>query len=287
MLRLLIGPAGSGKTAAVLAEIRGRVLEKKPGALLLVPEQYSHEAERELCARCGDTVSRYAEVLSFTGLSRRVLQRQGGGAQPLLDKGGRLLCMALALSGVGAQLKVYGAARRSAELPSLLLGAVDEFKSAGVTAEALHGAAAACEGYLADKLGDAALVLEAYDAVVANGRADPADRLTLLADKLAESGFGPDDAVYIDGFIDFTQQERAVLRALLKRGADVTVCLTLDDPYGESEIFALSRRAARGLLGCALTSGQQNDVICVPYFRYSSSCIFHVKFVEIDVRKQR
>ncbi len=260
MLRLLIGPAGSGKTAAVLGEIRERVLAQKPGSLLLVPEQYSHEAERELCAACGDTLSRWAEVMSFTGLARRVLQRQGGGAQPLLDKGGRLLCMALALSGVGGQLRVYGAARRSAELPGLLLGAVDEMKTAGVTAEALHAAAAACDGYLSDKLGDAALVLEAYDAVIANGRADPADRLTLLAAKLADSDFGPDSAVYVDGFIDFTQQERAVIRALLKKGVELTVCLTLDELRGENEIFALSRRAAQELAACARELGIESRV---------------------------
>ena len=255
MLRLLIGPAGTGKTSAVLEEIRRRVLEKKPGALLLVPEQYSHEAERELCLRCGDTLSRYAEVLSFTALARRVLQRQGGAATPVLDKGGRLLCMSVALSGVGSRLRVYGAARRSAELPGLLLGAVDEFKSAGVSVEALHAAASACEGYLGDKLTDAALGLEAYEAVVANGRADPADRLDLLAEKLAESELGPDSAVYVDGFIDFTQQERRVIRALLEKGAELTVCLTLDTLEGESEIFALSRRAARGLIACAKELG--------------------------------
>ena len=260
MLRLLIGPAGTGKTAAVLAEIRERVLDEKPGAVLLVPEQYSHEAERELCAACGDTLSRYAEVLSFTGLARRVLQKQGGGAQPLLDKGGRLLCMALALQSVGPHLKVYGAARRSAELPSLLLGAVDEMKTAGVTAGALHGAAAACEGYLADKLGDAALVLEAYDAVVSNGRADPADRLDLLAEKLAGSEYGPSDHFYIDGFIDFTKQERGVIRALLKTGAELTVCLTLDALASDNEVFDLSRRAARELLGCAGELGVETRV---------------------------
>ena len=255
MLRLLTGPAGTGKTAAAMEEIARLVREQKPGTLLLVPEQYSHEAERELCRRCGDSMSRYAEVFSFTGLARRLLSSHGGAALPYLDQGGRLLCMALALDGVGARLKLYGSSRRHAELPALLLGAVDEMKTAGVTAGDLSAAAESCGGVLGDKLSDASLILEAYDAVVSNGHADPADRLDVLAGLLPQCGFGPEDHIYIDGFIDFTHQERAVIRSLLQTGAEVTVCLTLDALDSDKEIFALSRRAARQLLDTARELG--------------------------------
>ena len=255
MLRLLIGPAGTGKTAAAMEEIAQLVRAQKRGTLLLVPEQYSHEAERELCRRCADSMSRYAEVFSFTGLARRLLASHGGAAQPVLDQGGRLLCMALALDGVGARLKLYGASRRRAELPGLLLGAVDELKTAGVTAEALTAAAVSCGGVLGDKLTDTALILEAYDAVVSNGHADPTDRLDLLAAILNQCGLGADNHIYIDGFIDFTHQERAVISALLRSGAEVTVCLTLDSLASDNEIFALSRRAARQLLAAARELG--------------------------------
>ena len=258
MLRLIIGRAGSGKTAAVIAEIARSVAEGRGGSLLIVPEQYSHEAERELCERCGDRLSLYAEVFSFTGLARRVLQQQGGLAVPWLDKGGRLLCMALALDRIGSRLRLYGAAARRVELQSALLAAVDECKSASITAEQLLAASMQTEGELADKLADLALVLESYDAVVASGHADPTDRLDLLAEKLPRSGIGPDNRVYLDGFIDFTRQEQSVIRALLATGAELTVCFTLDDPDSDDEVFALSRLAARrlcamaGELGCAV-----------------------------------
>ena len=125
MLRLFTGRAGTGKTAAVINEIHTAVLEKQGRRLLIVPEQYSHEAERELCRVCGDSMSLYAEVMSFTGLARRIASQQGGGAAPYLDKGGRLLCMALALDGAASRLRVYGSAGRRAETQSALLAAVD------------------------------------------------------------------------------------------------------------------------------------------------------------------
>ena len=245
MLRLFTGKAGTGKTAAVISEIDAFVRRGRGGSMLIVPEQYSHEAERELCRRCGDSLSLYAEVFSFTGLARRIMSRQGGAAASMLDKGGRMLCMALALDQVCSRLKVYGAARRKAELQGMLLSAVDELKSAGVSAEALLSAGERCGGALGDKLCDMALVLEAYGAIVANGHADPADRLDVLATQIADSDIGPENHIYIDGFIDFTHQELNVIRALMKKGAELTVCLTVDELQGDNEIFELSRRAGR------------------------------------------
>ena len=244
MLRFVIGRAGAGKTAALIREIRENMLRGAGGNILLVPEQYSHEAERELCRVCGDSLSLYAEVLSFSGLARSLETKRGGAAAPWLDQGGRMLCMALALQSIGARLRVYGAAQRRPEMQAMLLKAVDELKAARIGASQLYAAAAECPDGLGDKLKDLALVLDAFDAVAANGRADPADRLTMLSDTIDAGGLDRSAKVFVDGFIDFTRQEQEVLCAMLRQGIQLTVCLTLDDLYGENEIFALSRRAA-------------------------------------------
>ena len=257
MLRLILGKAGAGKTAAVIEEIRRAVAARRGGCILLVPEQYSHEAERELCRVCGDSLSLYGEVFSFTGLARRLTQLQGGGAALSLDKGGRLLCMALALSAVGSRLRLYTAAERKAELQEMLLSAVDELKSAKVSPEQLEQAALSCPDGLGDKLHDLALIAAAYDAAVANGHADPADRLDLLASQIESSDFGPETRIYVDGFIDFTRQEQAVLEALLRRDVQLTVCLTVDELSSDSEIFALSRVACRRLIAAAKELGRE------------------------------
>ena len=89
MLTLILGKAGTGKTAAVINEINAAVQRGDGKRMLIVPEQYSHEAERELCRACGDRLSLYAEVFSFTGLARRLMSQLGGGAAQYLDKGGR------------------------------------------------------------------------------------------------------------------------------------------------------------------------------------------------------
>lgn len=261
MLRLLIGKAGSGKTAAVIEEIKNNVEHGIGGSIMLVPEQYSHEAERELCRVCGDRLSLYAEVLSFTGLARKLAAKQGGTAAPWLDKGGRLLCMALALKNVSSRLKVYSAASKKAEMQTELLKALDELKAAGIGAERLAEAAGCCDDILGEKLSDLSLISESYDAVVSNGRADPSDRLTVLAEQIDKSGFDRNTHVYVDGFVDFTHQEMCVLTALLRCGAELTVCLTVDSMDGSNEIFELSRRAGRKLLAAAEELGQSKTII--------------------------
>ena len=264
MLHLLYGPAASGKTDLLMGRIRTAVAARTPGQVLLVPEQYSHEAERALCAACGDSLSLYAEVLSFTGLARRVAAETGAGEAPLLDQGGRLLCMALALSQMAPRLRLFGEAARRPQMQQTLLGAVDELKTACVTPDALEATAARCPGYLGDKLRDLALVLAAYDAVTAQGHADPTDRLTRLAERIPTSTLGRTGHFYLDGFTDYTRQELAVVRALLTAGADVTVCLTLDQPSGGSEIFGAARRTARVLLDMADDCGVQAAVESCP-----------------------
>ena len=57
MLRILYGRTHSGKTRRLFAELTARAAEGETGLWLLVPEQLSHQAERELC-RQGVTPSR-------------------------------------------------------------------------------------------------------------------------------------------------------------------------------------------------------------------------------------
>ena len=246
MLELILGRAGTGKTGRIMDAVAGRVARQESGAVLIVPEQYSHEAERELCRRCGDTACLYAEVLSFTRLAARAEASAGRPQGQLLSAGGRLLCMTLALDAVGERLRVYGQARRRAELQSRLLDAVDTLKAACISPEVLERAAERCYPALGDKLRDLALILAGYDAVAANGYLDPGDRLTRLGEALEQGDFAPAGPVYVDGFTDFTRQEFRILSGLLAQGVEMTVCLTCDRET-DSELFYVTRSAVAAL----------------------------------------
>ena len=91
MVKLILGRAGRGKSDAVIRAMAQSPAERTQ--ILIVPEQYSHQAERRLCAAGGNSMSLRGEVLTFTRLASRVFASAGGLAAPTLDGGGRLLAM--------------------------------------------------------------------------------------------------------------------------------------------------------------------------------------------------
>ncbi len=251
MLELILGRAKTGKTAGVYESIRAAVAEKRPGSVLLVPEQYSHEAERELLQTCGDTLSLYGEVLSFSRLADRVEAELGFGGQRALDKGGRVLALVLALDAVGSRLRVYGSARRTSALQQSLLNAIDECRGCCLGAEELEALAAGRSDALGDKLRDLSLILDAYEAVTQRSGLDPADRLEKLCEKLPESRYAR-CRFYIDGFTYLNAREKRVVEVLLRSGAEVRVCLTCEGFEESHEIFEPARRSACALRDLSL-----------------------------------
>lgn len=250
MLKLIMGRVGTGKTAAVLANIKTRA-EKGGRSILIVPEQYSHDAERQLCAHCGNSVTLQAEVLSFSALARRVFSVSPGHGEQPLSNGGRLLVMELAFASVADHLSTFSAIRRRADFLSGLVKLRDELSQAVLTPAMLTQASMGAGAALESKVRDLSLILEAYPAFIPTGYYDPADRLNELAKLVAASSVVGDAAVYIDGFNDFTAQQFAVVEALLSTGTDMTVCLNCQGLEDEGMLFASARRTAAQLMRLA------------------------------------
>jgi len=224
-----------------MQEIKQRMSKGEFDMFLIVPEQYSHNAERQLCAVCGDTLSLHAEVLSFTRLCSHILSETGGASLQTLDATGQILAMYRALESVSSMLKVYNLKRMHTEVLERLLEAVKEFKSLNITPQMLQNAANQVSNPLSDKLCDLSLIFDAYDAILKTYGGDAADRLTLLADKITESSFGKAGHIFFDGFNDFTVQELCVIEELLRKGANITVSITCD-MNNVGEIFELPYR---------------------------------------------
>ena len=244
MLTLITGRAGTGKTSFVMNDIKRRMEAGERGLLLIVPEQYSHDAERQLCAVCGNSLSLHGEALSFTRLCARVFSEAGGAPQRILDTGGQMLVMYHAIESVASKLSIYGKTGIRTELVNELLETVRELKSFGFSPLILEKTALRASTALGRKLSDLALILGAYESILHIHGADPSDRLNLLAEYIGESCVGDSGHIYFDGFNDFTVQEFRVVRELIRKNTDVTICLTLD--ADDAEIVAAVAAGAAG-----------------------------------------
>ena len=263
MLTLLTGTDRTGLTANVFSQIKAHADAGVSGQILIVPEQFSHEAERRLCSSGGDSISRFAEVLSFSRLSDRLATVCGGAARLYLDKGGQLLAMALAAEQIASRIKYYSAVLRKPEFLSDLLRMIGEFQSYCLLPDMLLEAAKYVEGEFSVKLEELGLLYEAYLAVCTHVAADPADKLTRLNSALSDGDWLDGRTVYVDGFSDFTGAELAVLETILlgcrhlvitvPSGPDDTV---LDRP-ARSQIMQLQRMAERLECACQVESVAQ------------------------------
>lgn len=255
MLHLLLGKDWTENRDVILDRIAADVRRKQGGRILMVPELISHETERKLCAAAGDTASRYAEVLTFTRLARRVADTMGSAAQECLDNGGRVVAMAAAARQLSSRLKAYAAVETKPEFLTGLIDGVDEFKRCCITSADLKRAAEETDGSLAQKLEELALLMEAYDSLCSRGRRDPRDQMTWVLEQLEQGTFGEEHVFYIDGFPDFTRQHLAILEHLIRVSPSVTVSLNCDQVASPLLAFEKAGSTASQLLNCARRAG--------------------------------
>lgn len=255
MLTLVYGKDWTANRSYILNMLAKDVADCKPNRILLVPELISHDTERRLCAAAGDTCSRYAEVVSFSRLTRRICDWTGCGMQECLDNGGRLVAMAAAARQLHSKLKAYAALETKPEFLSALVDAVDEFKRCCISSMDLSAASHNAQGAFAQKLEELSLLLEAYDAVCLQGKRDPRDQLTWGLETLLDSDFAQNHIFYIDGFPDFTMQNLAVISHLIKYAPHIIISMNCDKPGSGNLSFTKAGDTASKLLRIARQHG--------------------------------
>lgn len=263
MLNLILGEDWISNQNAIMDMIAQDVKREKEGRILIVPELISHSAERLLCETAGDTASRFAQVLSFTRLARRVTEEVGHAPQTCLDDGGRIVAMAAAVQSVGSRLKAYASVGTKPEFLVSLVDAVDEFKRCCIGAADLMHASLQTTGSLAQKLEELSLILESYDGICQRGKKDPRDQMQWLLDELKECSYAEDHVFYINGFPDFTRQNMAIIEHLIRHSPVVTVAMCCDNINSASFAFEKAGKTAAELVSIAKRHNIAVDILHV------------------------
>ncbi len=253
MLQLILGTSGTGKTTALLAEIRRRAAAGER-CFYLVREQFSQSAELLLYDALGDRLSAFAEAVSFRTLAERIEREYGGRTLPVLTEAGRCVFVRRAIAQLGDEVRFYRRHRRSAAFVAQCAAAIEELKTAGADPGRLADVARAAGS---EKLAELALIYAAAEAAAAGKALDPGDRITRAAGRLGQGLFAG-CRFYLDDFDGFTAPEYALLRALLPASAGVTAALCCDglsDHQGGCGLFSPVKHTAARLIRLAKAEG--------------------------------
>nr|HQA47677.1 helicase-exonuclease AddAB subunit AddB [Bacillota bacterium] len=261
-LRIVYGRAGSGKSRLCLQEIKAALMDGAKGRLILVvPEQYTLQAEKNLVQEIGSTGIIGAEVMSFRRMAYRVFNEVGGITRKAINSAGKTVILCSIIEDMKEQLNIFSKAAGQQGFVGLVADAISEFKRYGVTPDQLKEAADSPEssGVLKQKLRELAAIYRAFEAALEGRYVDSDDQLTLLADKLGQSTFFDGARVWLDGFSGFTPQEYRIIGELMVKADSVSVCLCTDCIDGDAGdgigVFSPVARTVTKLMAVAKERG--------------------------------
>lgn len=232
-IRVIVGREGRlhiNKSDYIYEEIGARLQRGRSKMYLLVPEQFTLGAERELMAYNRLPGLLGADVLSFKRLEYRILSEVGGIAKTFVDEHGKQMLLQKSIREVQKDLSVY---RRSAGKLGFLeniCAFISELKQSEITPEALEAAETEVgEGrILSQKLKDIRKIYGVYANLLSDERIDGDDRAKLLCAQIPKSDYLDRSLIWIDGFHTFSNQDFRIIEALAAKADCVTITLTLD-----------------------------------------------------------
>ena len=222
-LRLIYGRSGTGKSYFCMQEIR-KILEdqlrgqpKRP-LILLVPEQYSMQAERALVQTAPRGGAIDAQVLSFRRMAYRVFNEVGGFTRRHISPSGRSMLIYRIIQELKDNLNYFGKVAGQSGFVSTVSELISELKRYNITPDALEELHIGIEDEaLKEKLKEIATIYLRFEETLHLRYIDADDDLTLMAEKLPESTQFDGAEIWIDEFSGFTPQEYSVIEKLLKR----------------------------------------------------------------------
>lgn len=230
-LRLIMGNSGSGKSHRLYQELVDTSI-KQPNrrVLLIVPEQYSLQAQRELVQRHPRKGLFQMEVLSFQRLAYRIFEEVGGERRVILEESGKSLLLRKVAMEEKENLKTLGLSLGKPGYLAQVKSLISELAQYDVTGEGMERLllAAKKKPRLYYKLQDVALLQEGFYKRLQKTYITAEEVLGALEQVAADSAILKGCTIGVDGFVGFTPQQLKLLGTLLTLASQVTVTVPMD-----------------------------------------------------------
>ncbi len=252
-LKFVLGAAGSGKSEYVIEQAAiSHSLGKN--AIIIVPEQYTHQCEQAMLAKTG-YICDSLYVTSFNRLANKIISNSGL-RHKAADSCAKAMLVTRAITKSRQALTYYKNAENHTGYIELFADAISEFKKGQIMPETLKVIADEVSSpVFSARLFDLATIYEEYNKLLGVDFVDGDDDVTLMASLCFGNDYIKNAVIYIDEFFRFTKNELFCIESMLASGADVVVSLCMPEDALKDGNFSVVYNTKRALEDCAKAAG--------------------------------
>lgn len=226
-------------------------------ALIMVPDQYTLEAERQAFRHLGISALMDVEVVSPSSLGENILGELGGSRRAFINKYGRHMILYKSAAALSEKLRVFRGMEDKPAFIDEVNNFISEMKQYGCGPEDLTQMASRedCDPYTRRKLLDMYDLFSDYEKQIEGRYTDSEDRVDLYLHKIKDSALVRGNTIWVYGFDSFAPKTLALLGELMSAAKDVNVVLTWDGSGKDADLFELTGIVAANLCSEADSRG--------------------------------
>lgn len=250
-LQFILGSSGSGKSHYLFEHIIEESM-KNPDQkyLILVPEQFTMQTQKELVARHPKKGILNIDVLSFERLSYRIFEEVGVNTRSMLEEIGKSFVLQKIALEKEEELPFLGKNLKKPGYIYEMKSLISEFFQYDIGLDDLEEMIASSQHrpQLQGKLKDIAAIYQSFRAYLEGSYMTQEEVLDVLCDYVEQSELLKNSILAFDGYTGFTPIQHKLIRRMLPLCAKVYMTITIGEEenpastYKEQELFAMSKK---------------------------------------------
>ncbi len=265
-IRYIFGRAARGKSYLALEEIKEKLKEEGDNKLiLLVPEQFTLQAERDLIEKQNLKGIMRAQVLSFTRLAHSVFSEVGGLTRVPINELGKSMILRKVADESLKELSIYKSIAKQDGFINKVNELICQMKQHDIGPIDLTMEFNEMEEdtILKRKLEDIILIYQRFNRYLKDKYIDNEDHVNLLIENIERVKFLEGAEIWIDGFQSFTPQILRVIEELAKKVENITITFTMEvnSKEKDKELFDISQRTYLKIKAIAQKLNLEEEVI--------------------------
>lgn len=251
-----------------------------PGSFVIVPDQYTLEAERKAFVHMKVKGLPDIEILGFSRLGDKVLNAAGRDRRVLIDKYGRQMLLTGIVLRQKENLEIYRGFEEKNSFVEMVNNLISEVKQHGMNCEGLEAVAEGLDegSLLRRKLKDICCIFREYEKAIEGRYTDSEDYIDTIVSRIPEAGFISGRTVWIYGFDCFTPKNFDIIGELVRTAGDVNIVMTYDEGGNDAQIFELTGAVIAQLEKLAFDMGKDLSVKAIEgYHKNRSAALEHLE----------